>query len=35
MVNSDQPETPICATTREGINALLLDGYEVGDYQHP
>ena len=30
-VKSDQRDTPMHATTREDINALLADGYEVDD----
>ena len=34
-VESDARETPIHATTREDINALLADGYEVDDDRLP
>ena len=34
-VESDSRETPICATTREDINALLADGYKVSDHILP
>ena len=35
VVKSDARETPIHATTREDINALLADGYEVDDDRLP
>ena len=34
-VKSNARETPIHATTREDINALIVDGYEVDDDRLP
>ena len=35
MIGSDVCETPVHATTRQDINALLEDGYEIGDDRLP